>query len=93
MDARQPEGSADSNAARALASPARHCFVNGQPSLLVEWRRAATGWEGGVITVRWLDRQGWATVEAWLDASEILPGGADPAMPERGRAFTPSTTS
>ena len=44
-------------------SPARHCFVEGQPSLLVEWRRGATGWEGRVISVVWVDAVGWASVE------------------------------
>lgn len=68
---RQPERSVDANAAPVLASPARHCYVNGQPSLLVEWRRTTTGWEGRVITVRWLDGQGWASVESWLAALEI----------------------
>ena len=52
-------------------SPARHCFVNGQPSLLVEWRRAETVWEGRVISVVWLEAVGWATVERWLPAAEI----------------------
>lgn len=37
-------------------SPARHCLVDGQPSLLLEWRRSA-GWEGRIITVG-LDRRG-----------------------------------
>jgi hypothetical protein len=53
------------------SSPARHCFVDGRPSLLVEWRRGATGWEGRVISVVWIDAAGWATVERWLPASSI----------------------
>lgn len=52
-------------------SPARHCFVDSKPSLLVEWRRGATGWEGRVISVIWLDAVGWATMERWLPATEI----------------------
>ena len=52
-------------------SPARHCFVDGQPSLLVEWRRGATGWEGRVISVVWVDAVGWTNVERWLPASTI----------------------
>jgi hypothetical protein len=52
-------------------SPARHCFVEGQPSLLVEWRRGATGWEGRVISVVWIDAVGWATVERWLPADVL----------------------
>jgi hypothetical protein len=52
-------------------SPARHCFVDGEPSLLVEWRQGRTGWEGRVITVVWLDGVGWATVERWLPADSI----------------------
>ena len=54
------------------ASPARRCFVDGQPSLLVEWRRhAAAGWEGRVISVVWVDAVGWATVERWLPTAEL----------------------
>ena len=53
------------------ASPARHCFVEGQPSLLVEWRRSTTGWEGRVISVVWIDAVGWASVERWLPAERI----------------------
>ena len=52
-------------------SPARHCFVDGQPSLLVEWRRGATGWEGRVISVVWVDAVGWTNVERWLPAATI----------------------
>lgn len=52
-------------------SPARHCSVAGQPSLLVEWRRGAAGWEGRVISVLWIDAVGWGTVERWLPAGEI----------------------
>jgi hypothetical protein len=55
-------------------SPARHCFVGGQPSLLVEWRRGETDWEGRVISVVWLDAVGWATVERWLPASMLQAG-------------------
>jgi len=65
-----------SSAARgaAPASPARHCFVDGQPSLLVEWRRASSGWEGRVLSVRWLDGEGWGTVERWLPAALVEAG-------------------
>lgn len=52
-------------------SPARHCFVDGQPSLLVEWRRDVAGWEGRVISVVWVDAVGWATVERWVPTDEI----------------------
>ena len=52
-------------------SPARHCVVDGQPSLLVEWRRERGSWEGRVISVVWIDAVGWATVERWLPASDI----------------------
>ncbi len=54
-------------------SPARHCHVGTQPSLLVEWRRGTTGWEGRVISVVWVDAVGWATVARWLPAGEISP--------------------
>lgn len=55
------------------ASPARHCFVAGEPSLLVEWRRAERGWEGRVLTLVWVDAVGWVTLERWLPAEEITP--------------------
>ncbi len=72
-------------------SPARHCFVNGQPSLLVEWRRGRTGWEGRVITVCWVDAVGWATVERWLPASDVAAEqpavrGGPPAARHGGKA-------
>jgi hypothetical protein len=31
------------------------------------------GWVGRVLTRRWLDGEGWAIVEQWLDASQITP--------------------
>lgn len=52
-------------------SPARHCFVNGEPAFLVEWRQASAGWEGRVLSMVWADAVGWATVERWLPAGEI----------------------
>jgi hypothetical protein len=54
-------------------SPARHCFVEGEPSLLVEWRRVDRGWEGRVLTLVWIDAVGWVTVERWLPATDITP--------------------
>lgn len=62
----------------ALPSPARHCFVDGEPSLLVEWRREPAGWEGRVISQVWLDGQGWAVVERWLPAALIVAPSPDP---------------
>lgn len=56
------------------ASPARHCHVAGEPSLLVEWRRTARGWEGRVLTLVWMDAVGWVTLERWLPAADIWPG-------------------
>lgn len=53
------------------SSPARHCHVDGQPSLLVEWRKGETGWEGRVTSVLWVDAVGWASVERWLPAAQI----------------------
>ena len=53
-------------------SPARHCLVDGQPSLLVGWRRGSAGWEGRVISVIRVEAVGWATVERWLPAAEII---------------------
>jgi hypothetical protein len=54
-------------------TPARHCHVDGEPSLLVEWCRTERGWEGRVISVLWIDAVGWATVERWLPAEDITP--------------------
>jgi hypothetical protein len=56
-------------------SPARHCFVEGRASLLVEWRRGPGGWEGRVISVVWVDAVGWATLERWLPAASITHQG------------------
>ena len=53
--------------------PARHCFVDGQPSLLVQWRQGVAGWAGRVITLRWLDGEGLAVVEQRLTAQRIAP--------------------
>jgi hypothetical protein len=55
----------------AARSPARHCFVDGEPALLVEWRQGSAGWEGRVISMVWVDAVGWATVERWLSAHEL----------------------
>jgi hypothetical protein len=55
-------------------SPARHCRVDGEDSLLVEWRRGEAGWEGRVVSVVWVDAVGWATIERWLPATSITPG-------------------
>lgn len=54
-------------------TPARHCRVDGEPSLLVEWCRTERGWEGRVVSVVWIDAVGWATVARWLPASDIEP--------------------
>ena len=70
-------------------SPARHCFVDGQPALLVEWRQGSGGWEGRVISMVWVAAVGWATVERWLPANLIQTTesrslGVEPRF--RGRA-------
>jgi hypothetical protein len=52
-------------------SPSRHCFVEGEPALLVEWRQTNLGWEGRVLSMTWIDAVGWATVERWLPARQI----------------------
>ena len=54
-------------------SPARHCHVDGEPSLLVEWRRCNGGWEGRVVSLVWMDAIGWVMVERWLPAEAISP--------------------
>jgi hypothetical protein len=58
--------------ARMPSSPARHCVVDGEPSLLVEWARTDRGWEGRVVSVVWLEGVGWAMVERWLPAAAIV---------------------
>lgn len=55
-------------------SPARHCFVDGEPALLVEWRQESAGWSGRVISMAWVDAVGWVTVERWLPADQITSG-------------------
>ncbi len=55
----------------APRSPARHCFVEGEPALLVEWRQGSGGWEGRVMSMVWVDAVGWATVERWLPAVAV----------------------
>ena len=57
-------------------SPARHCFVGGEPALLVEWRQTSIGWEGRVLSMTWIDAVGWATVERWLPAADIVAGAS-----------------
>ncbi len=57
----------------APMSPARHCFVEGEPSLLVEWRQGSSGWEGRVLSMVWVDAVGWAVVERWLPAAAVTP--------------------
>jgi hypothetical protein len=52
-------------------SQARHCVVEGEPALLVEWRQGDLGWEGRVLSMTWIDAIGWATLERWLPASDI----------------------
>lgn len=58
---------------RTPSTPARHCRVDGEPSLLVEWCRTERGWEGRVVSVMWLDAVGWVTVARWLPAADIEP--------------------
>ena len=44
-----------SGAPAAPSTPARHCLVEGEPGLLVQWARTERGWEGRVVTMAWLD--------------------------------------
>ena len=66
-------GEADPPVPSAPQTPARHCRVAGEPSLLVEWCRTDRGWEGRVVSVVWIDAVGWATVARWLPAADIEP--------------------
>ena len=54
-------------------SPARHCFVDGEPALLVEWRQRGSSWEGRVVSMAWVDAVGWASLERWLPQEDITP--------------------
>jgi hypothetical protein len=65
----RPGGSSD----QLARSPARHCFVGGEPALLVEWRQESADWEGRVVSMVWVDEVGWATIERWLPAGSIEP--------------------
>ncbi len=65
-----------SGAPAAPSTPARHCLVEGEPGLLVQWARTERGWEGRVVTMAWLDGPGgpgWASIERWLPAAAITP--------------------
>ena len=66
-------GGEDPSAVATPVTPARHCRVAGEPSLLVEWCRTERGWEGRVVSVVWIDAVGWATVARWLPAADIEP--------------------
>jgi hypothetical protein len=44
-----------------------------RPGLLVEWRRAAAGWEGRVVYAAELRAGQWALVEEWLPATLLTP--------------------
>jgi hypothetical protein len=70
-ESRSAAGQASGEPLTGSGSPARHCRVDGEPSLLVEWRRSETGWEGRVISVLRIDEVGWASVERWLPAGRI----------------------
>lgn len=70
---RRDSGPAAATAPPVPRTPARHCRVDGEPSLLVEWCRTERGWEGRVVSVVWVDAVGWATVARWLPASDIEP--------------------
>jgi len=69
-------------AAEDLRSPGqppriRHCWVTERhgrlPGLLLEWRRAASGWQGRVVRPV-LEDGSWVVVEEWLPA-ELLEQG------------------
>jgi hypothetical protein len=70
-ESRSAAGQPSGEPSTGSGSPARHCRVDGEPSLLVEWRRSETGWEGRVISVLWIDAVGWASVERWLPVGRI----------------------
>lgn len=60
--------------------PARHCWVSDadplgvkRPGLLVEWRAAASGWEGRVVYAASLRAGRWSLVEEWVPASRLTP--------------------
>jgi hypothetical protein len=61
--------------------PGRHCWVADaadgrgvkRPGLLVEWRPAASGWEGRVVYLAQLRPTFWALVDEWLPAALLTP--------------------
>ncbi len=63
--------------------PGRHCWVVEAPGhpgrwagLLVEWRRAATGWEGRVVyAIPEPARSGSRLIERWLPAGCLEASG------------------
>ena len=72
------------------ASPARHCFVDGEPSLLVEWRRARAR-VGGPGAHAALGRRRRLGDHGALAPGQPFPTGADvgrPEVPTRGRSVT-----
>ena len=44
-----------------------------RPGLLVEWRAAASGWEGRVVYAASLRAGRWSLVEEWVPASRLTP--------------------
>ena len=67
------ERTALQNTPQSPQSPGRHCFVDAEPALLVEWRQGSRGWEGRVLSMVWVDVVGWAVVERWLPAEAVRP--------------------
>ena len=73
---------------RGRAAPAgepagggRHCWVldavdgHGvkRPGLLLEWRQAASGWEGRVVYTAHVRSDSWSTVEEWISGELLEP--------------------
>ena len=71
-------GAVSSDTPASPRTPARHCFVDGEPALLVEWRQGSGGWEGRVISMVWVEAVGWATVERWLPTSALTVSAGRP---------------
>jgi hypothetical protein len=69
----------DDHAPQSPSPRQRHCWVHTpeapsepRPGLVIEWRRAATGWQGRVVYT--LDDADQATtVETWIPAERLRP--------------------
>jgi len=63
------------------ACPARHCWVTDavdregvkRPGLLLEWRRAPSGWQARVVYAARLRAHSFVLVEEWVPGELLTP--------------------